>query len=71
MEVLLSLEQTYFFFPQCNKAYKLYRAESGPRTSEVPSQFLMAKFSFQLSADEELWHISNLIFVQQKSPWMS
>lgn len=69
MAVLLSLEQTYFFF-LCNKAYKYYRAEFGPRTSAVPSQFLMAKFSFQLSADEKLWHIDNLIFVQQNSPWM-
>lgn len=50
----------------CNKAYKYYTAEFGPRTSPVPSQFLTAKFSFQLSADEKLWHIDNLIFVQQK-----
>lgn len=52
------------FFPPRKQEYKLKEAEFGPKTYGVRSQFLTAKFSFQLSVDEARWHIGKLIFVQ-------
>lgn len=60
----LSVTGTDLTFPPRKQEYKLKEAEFGPKTYGVRSQFLTAKFSFQLSVDEARWHIGKLIFVQ-------